>query len=371
MARQMRTKDELYSEYIRSALFGENIKRRALNLIKNDLTQLCGSDSADIIKDLDSQLVAIKEIGEKAVALAKSGVAADSVELENLLVEAKNIGSDAARQYVLMTFQDAPANEAKVPPKTEPPKTANKPAPKEKQNAIRGEDFFTGNAFQPVLPKPDGTFPSDWTKCKYGNEPTDFGQLMYKYCYCGLWRGGPSQQDEIKKILFDIRRLYSDEERIDNAIKVAEAWLKKAKPAFVHAMKRESDTPEQMQEINQIGGPLSNYIEKQRANQRLRSQKSGAIMSHSTMIATPSTPAPAKTNVSNVPQMSKDSRNIARFSSHPNDIFNLKPAKEWNLYIDESGDDNAFETKGSGVVLQILCHHSHNCMHQRMRQKQN
>ena len=369
---KIRTKEELVSEYYRSALFGKNKKRRSVETISKDILALCGAEeSKAILAEQDAKVAKLKAIADKAVEMARNGIKADSLELENLLLEATGIGNNEGCQYVLTAFQNADLQVAPVPEQASTKMTPTKeqaPAKetstaKKKPQVISGEDFFTGNAFIPEMPKADGTFPDDWHACNYTTETQDFGQLMYKYCYCGLWEQGQSRNAAMQKIVNDLRGLFSDDERIDNALKVAEAWLKRAIPLMKEAKKRQADTPEQKRVLREVAGPLSSSIWYARKKEEEHKKKGKAAKQHTVKITaavqTPKPAAPGSRQNANVPSMSRNGASFTSYPSHQNDIFNLKPAKEWNLYIDESGADENFVTNGSGVIAGALSDASH------------
>ena len=343
----MKTKEELTSEYIRTALFGEGLKRRPHSLIEADFRQLVGDDCEEVLKGLNETIEALKLLGIKAEEFAQQGIQGDSLELENLALEAQKLALNVGQNYVLTKFRNA------IPTVTKFEESSSKKKKKVKQQVISGEDFFAGNAFAPQLLPADGNFPAEWLPCTYDEETIDFGQLMYKYCYCGLWEEGKSRDMAMGKILTELKKLFV-QERIDNAKAVADAWLKRAIPLCKAALERNVDTNEQRIELEALGGPLLKNVNRERNHQAEKKKKAKTANQHTVKINNPAASIP-KSTYDKTPAMERMPRNIvATTIGHQNEIYRLTPSEEWNLYIDESGADDSFETNGAGIIAGAL-----------------
>lgn len=219
---------------------------------------------------------------------------------------------------------------------------------------------------------------------------------MYQYCAFGLWEDLSLAQEKMDEIQRKIFRLH-DDENIEEALKKAEAWLEQSRKLLDDIRSIGMVLPAQMNMAEQLGGPLLEearrykYLDleedidevsdvptmenndsshRQIQNhgqstgkahksrsipyQRMILQKQAAIRQHVKHIKI--APVALREIEMGTVLSSPLGKLLGKRGTqkiHPNFICALTPEPQWNLYIDESGQN--FHSNGDGLIAGVLC----------------
>lgn len=324
----MYTFTKLESEYLRTQLYGPGLKRREVAVVKPLLEEELGDAVQARMAELDKALAEIRQFGEEAKKLAADGCDECSLGYDLLFNQAKT-HSDIANAYMRYCYAES--------------------APMEKTQVV---------APASAVDKPT-SWPTSW---KQGRRAKDAdgktyivaettGECMYQYCFFGLWDDGEARDLRMQQELENYRRFSDDEAQLAADKEFADEWLAKARKLLKKA-KKSLNAPEVKNEAAKMKGPLLYVLTKQLSKEAERRQRSKTMTTHKVKIhasdSRDTATAPA------IPAASGRAYGKCSYRGHCNDIFLLRPAKEWELYVDESGDDAAFNTGGKGVIAGVL-----------------
>lgn len=331
----MHTFTKLESEYLRTQLFGaKSPTRRKLEIVKPLLEMELGENAESRLAELESILAELQEFGKEAEKLAAEGYATDSLEYDNLQNRAKG-HSDLASAYLYNRYAGAlPVVES---------------ASDESDQAAAAE---VPTSWPPTW-RETGTIEKNGKKIFVA--PMTSGECMYRYCVFGLWDEGEARELKMQQELENYRKFSDNEAQLSADRKFADAWLQKARTLQKKARKSPQD-PGVLEAAAQLEGPLLVALKKQIAKAAQRKERQKAMTPHKVCIK-PTTPRTVNDEAPRIPAMSAKSHGKCFYRGHCNDIFLLTPAREWELYIDESapqkGDEN-YETGGKGVIAGVL-----------------
>ena len=326
----MYTFTKLESEYLRTQLYGHNQKRRKVEIIKPLLEAELGDRAVDRLQELDTALAEIRQFGEEAKKLAVDGCDESSLGYDLLHKQVK-AHSDIADAYMRYCYAGA--------------------APTEK--------------VQPAGPASAVETPTSWPRSwretraieKNGKKifvaPMTSGECMYRYCVFGLWDAGEARELRMQQELENYRKFSDNEAQLAADREFADEWLQKARALLKKAEKSPNDA--NIKNLaSEMKGPVSTKLEEMCTKAKDRKERKETMNSHKVVIRT--APQSGGTSPKAVP-ISKIDYVRCVYRGHCNDIFLLTPAREWELYIDESaprkGDEN-FETGGKGVIAGVL-----------------
>ena len=224
----------LADEFCRSSLFGVNGKsRRDLSELTPLLKSSLGVQFDDFMKEFEDEKSEILKVAKEAEAFAKKGGLRSSCEYEEIILKVSEKMGNYGRQYVNTVFQNA----QKAPGGSNP-----KPAKAGKSlQTIPNEEFFRKKKSTSPLQK-----------------------KLDKYQEVGLWDEGESKRSMMRSLIAEMRQICSDEQKIQAEIDKADAWIKEATPLMREAIKRNSDTPEQLAALQKCGDILINVITRYR-----------------------------------------------------------------------------------------------------------
>ena len=326
----MHTFTKLESEYLRTQLFGaKSPARRRLEIVKPLLEAELGADAEARLQELESVLAELREFGTEAEKLAAEGCATDSLEYDNLQNRAKE-HSELASAYLHNRYAGA--------------LTAAESASDESAQAAEVPTSW------PCTWRGTRTIEKNGKKIFVA--PATPGECMYRYCVFGLWDACEARELKMQQELENYRKFSDNEAQLAADKGFADAWLQKARALQKKAKKSPQD-PRILEEAAQLEGPLPDDLQKKAAEADQRKERQKAMAPHQVRIRS-AAPRSGSAGAPGIPAMSAKSHGKCSYSGHPNDIFLLRPAKEWELYVDESGDDAAFATGGKGVIAGVL-----------------
>ena len=327
----MHTFTKLESEYLRTQLFGaKSPTRRKLEIVKPLLETELGVNAESRLAELESILAELREFGTEAEKLAVEGFATDSLEYDNLQNRAKG-HSDLASAYLCNRYAGAlPALASTSDENGQPPAEVPTSWPK----SWKQGNFSTSVGGSPIV------------------IPRTPGECMYQYCFFGLWGAGEARKIKMQQQLENYRKFSDNEAQLAADQQFADAWLQEARKLQKQAKASPND-PDIKKKAAKMKGPLLYALTKGAAKDDERKGRQKVMASHTVRI-TPAQFRAADTGIPEIPAMAEKSYRKCFYHGHPNDIFLLAPAKEWALYIDESGSDEAFATGGSGVIAGVL-----------------
>ena len=326
----MYTFTKLESEYLRTQLYGPNQKRRKVEIVKPLLVEELGTSVQARLSELDMVLAEIRQFGEDARKLAADECDENSLEYD-LLCKQTKAHSDIADTYMRYCYSDA--------------------VPVDKTN----DTVSVQTAEIPT------SWPNTWRETrtienngkKRFAAPSTPGECMYRYCFFGLWNDGEAKELKMQQQLEDYRKFSDNETQLAADKEFADAWLKKARTLLKKAEKSPNDTGIELQAA-EMRGPLLKQLQTLRENSKDRKERKKTMNAHKVNIH--ASPQTGGTSPRAVP-ISKINHGKCVYRGHRNDIFLLSPAREWELFIDESapdGEDKNYETGGKGVIAGVL-----------------
>ena len=327
----MYTFTKLESEFLRTQLYGpKGGSRRKLEIVKPLLEEELGNSAQARLSELDMALAEIQQFGKYARKLAADGYDENSLEYD-LLCKKSKAHSEIADAYMRYCYSDAVSVDKK-----------------DDAASIQTAEI-------------PSSWPSTWRETlatenngkKTFVAPRTSGECMYRYCFFGLWDDGEAKELKMHQQLEDYRKFSDNETQLAVDKEFADAWLKKARELLKKAEKSPNDTEIELQAA-EMRGPLLKQLQKLRANAKDRKERKKTMNAHKVIIHT--SPLPGGTSPRVAP-ISRVDHGKCVYSGHCNDIFLLSPAREWELFIDESaprkGDEN-YETGGKGVIAGVL-----------------
>ena len=328
----MLTFTDLESEYLRTKLYGaKKSSRRSLAVVVPLLRAESGDRAEERLKELDEVFAELRSFGEEAVKLAENGCTTDSLEYDDLVGRAGE-HSELAATYLRNRYAGALAVEESAPGGSDT--AANVPAS-----------------------WPEGWKPGKFVTSADGSSvvtPRTPGECMYQYCFFGLRDAGEAREIKMKQQLENYRKFSDDETQLAADLQFADAWLKKARKVLKKAEKTPDD-PEMRKKAAEMKGPLFYMLNKRAGNDAERKKRPAVMAAHKVSIE--SVKFAAGAGAPRIPAMGGASYGKCTYRGHRNDIFLLAPAKEWELYLDESAPDKKEEnyaTGGAGVIAGVL-----------------
>lgn len=176
-------------------------------------------------------------------------------------------------------------------------------------------------------------FPSDWMRDKFPKWTAENARAsaMFRYCVRLLWDDTESACREREQERGRIQRKYGAEALA--WILKAQEWAKGAKRLIKEAEQAKEILPELQAKIDFAGGPLPEFIKKERENRRSYVQKMEVLKAY------------GEPRIKGVE---------VGALAHKNEIQYLASSNEWELYIDESGKDEEFATGKDGIIAGVL-----------------
>ena len=316
---------ELESEYVRTRLYGTGKKRRDVAVVKPLLEAELGEKAATRLEALDEILNEIRNFGEEAKALAAVGKSEDSLEYDELLNRAKP-HSELTAQYLRKCYAEC-AEPAAEPQDVDVP--------------VKVPQAWPDEWKLPKFIDKDGK--------KVPDDPSTPGECMYQYCFYGLWDGEAGKVN-MRQQLENYLALGGSQQQLEADKKFAEKYLSEARHLLKQAVKAPGDA-DIAARAEKMRGPVFKMLKKQREKQQVRNVRQKVLGQHHVNIR----PAAAATPPSpEIRSAAETAYGKCVYSGHHNDIFLLAPAAEWELYVDESGTDDAFVTGGRGVLAGVL-----------------
>lgn len=187
------------------------------------------------------------------------------------------------------------------------------------------------------------------------HSPRTSGECMYQYCFYKLmYSPGENQDRNMQEML----SLYGRFERTPDKKKkdkiLADAWLEVASELLDEALQQDHPPAELLEKIKKMGDPLYYAYKKKRDKASNDKQRKAVSEAHRVQIAAPAVQQQMRQTAPVLTVPTGSPYHCPSYASHPNDIFTLKPAQEWHLYIDESGKEPDFVTGGRGIFAAVL-----------------
>ena len=326
----------LEQEFLRSTLLGVKKKYvREPEVILADLRQEWGDSSETRLQIMEQSLTELRSLKEEARILATNGLQADSLEYDALLQKAQ-AHSDFAGALVQGWYVTACQNAAGLQD---------------------DEELYA--------PVKKSEWPADWKqpegkevvasgKTKYF--PQTAGECMYQYCFYGLW---DEKNNSVRTERMDMQRmrylkLTSGNSRQFTRDKAwADQWLAKASALLA----KNTFTQEDKDLAEVLGGPLPKALQKKIEENEKNKVRGAAVSAHQCDITAPvsgGSPVNTVVRANAAVNLRNPVGGIGAYHRHVNDIFLLEPAKEWALYVDESGSDWEYNTGCPGVIAGVL-----------------
>ena len=185
----------------------------------------------------------------------------------------------------------------------------------------------------------DDEFPSEFKEDKFphSSPQREIAKMMHGYCHKLLWTETDDVIDARRQVQYGILRIAGDSDG-RRLIAKAHNWAAKVNSIIREAVQKREITNDIKSKLIALGGSAYAIAQK-----RLES------IVHFGSLEPSGKPALPPLSLS---KLGKRKINRISYAPHPNDIFGLKPATSWKLYIDESGTD--FSSEGDGVIAGVL-----------------
>lgn len=182
-----------------------------------------------------------------------------------------------------------------------------------------------------------------------------FGAIMYRYCFVSLWKDGKNRDKALKELIVKAQK--AGGAKFEEAMCIAENWLRSAIPVLKEATRRSADSDEEAEVIRKLGGPLNSIIISNRKKKAKNICSAKERSSHKVAIsgvalkndALPMLPETGR------PVLPEEAGQMLS-GHHPNDVTALKPADSWTVYLDESyrGEEEEFYTGGNSIIAGVV-----------------
>ena len=354
---------DVEQDYLRTVLFGGE-KNEALK----NLRQSYGQNHEARIAALNKKLAKLRKMASQAEKVAKGGCTGDPKFLEGLFVRANWAGGEVGMEYVQQAFLKRMRHCASQSPSSQP---QEEELPEWVESVLKRMKLLTPDK---LIWQPQNGFPAQWHCQEDSNGSVQsFGELMYEYCSCALWKNTGWKVRQIQ-IIRQIRTFADvSEAELNHAQAIADAWLEYAEALLERVQRGDLDSCSQEQladylaECEKLGGPLPkrvNALLKPLASRKTVSpvkkktekasggspqkkpQYSPKIREHEVAITCKNANGNGEKKKSSMPDVASSAR-------VPNDISSLRPAKSWLLFVDESG--SSFNAGDMGLVAGVLC----------------
>lgn len=196
-------------------------------------------------------------------------------------------------------------------------------------------------------------FPKEWLRDNYsrGSQDRELASSMFFYCVQLLWEDSQSVKDKRQQQRAKIRNMSG---LADELIAQADAWAKSAKAILAEFRKDKTIGEALRAKINKAGGPLPEHVQKVQMQARVHKDRKRTLANYGAPHIKPVKVISAEAkDLKTVPKQ-KQKRVHLDYAGHPNDIYRLQPSEHWELFIDESGQDEDFVTGGGGVIAGVL-----------------